>query len=108
MYLSCVSLQQREKEAVEKGYAIKVARHAAAAKPRARILNNTDGLLKTIIDANTNKILGCTLFCIEAHEMITTVQTAMNAELDYRMVRDAIYTHPSMTEAFNDLYSNLN
>jgi len=29
----------------------------------------------------------------------------MNAGLDYQTVRDTIYTHPSMTEAFNDLYS---
>lgn len=44
------------------------------------------------------------LFCIEAHEMINTIQMAMNAGLDYRAVRDTIYTHPSMTEAFNSLY----
>lgn len=97
----------REKEAVAKGYAIKVSKLLATAIPRARILNNTDGLLKTIVDAGSNKILGCTLFCVDAHEMINTVQTAMNAELDYGVVRDAIYTHPSMTEAFNDLYSNI-
>lgn len=95
----------REKEAIEKGYAIKVAKLPAAAIPRARILNNTTGLLKTVVDSNSNKILGCTLFCIDAHEMINTVQMAMNAGLDYRVVRDTIYTHPSMTEAFNDLYS---
>jgi hypothetical protein len=35
------------------------------------------------------------------------VQMAMNADLDYRIVRDSIYTHPSMTEAFNDLFANL-
>ncbi len=98
----------REKVAIEKGYTIKVAKLPAAAIPRARILNNTDGLLKTIVDAGTHKILGCTLFCVDAHEMINTVQTAMNAELEYQVVRDAIYTHPSMTEAFNDLYSLIN
>ena len=97
----------REKEAIEKGYTIKVAKLPAAAIPRAQILNNTDGFLKTIVDAETDKILGCTLFCVDANEMINTIQTAMNAELDYSLVRDAIYTHPSMTEAFNDLYSNL-
>ena len=97
----------REKEAIERGHTIKVAKLPAAAIPRAQILNNTDGFLKTIVDAKTDKILGCTLFCVDANEMINTIQTAMNAELDYSLVRDAIYTHPSMTEAFNDLYSNL-
>ena len=95
----------REKEAIEKGYTIKVAKLSASAIPRARILNHTNGLLKTVVDSNTNKILGCTLFCMEANEMINTIQMAMNAGLDYPVVRDSIYTHPSMTEAFNDLYA---
>lgn len=95
----------REKEAIEEGYTIKVAKLSASAIPRARILNNTNGLLKTVVDSNSNKILGCTLFCIDANEMINTIQMAMNAGLDYSDVRDTIYTHPSMTEAFNDLYS---
>ncbi len=95
----------REKEAVEKGYAVKVATLAASAVPRARILNNANGLLKTVVDSGSNKILGCTLFCVDASEMINTIQMAMHAGLDYRELRDKIYTHPSMTEAFNDLYA---
>ncbi len=45
------------------------------------------------------------VFCADASEMINTVQMAMNAGLNYRELRDNIYTHPSMTEAFNDLYA---
>ena len=46
-------------------------------------------------------------FCVDANEMINTVQMAMNAGLDYRELRDNICTHPSMTEAFNDLYARI-
>lgn len=97
----------REHEAIQKGHTIKVARLSSAAVPRARILNETHGFLKSIVDANTNKILGCTLLCAEASEMINTIQVAINAGMDYRAVRDTIFTHPSMTEAFNDLYSTI-
>jgi probable pyridine nucleotide-disulfide oxidoreductase len=97
----------REREAKEKGYVIKIAKIAASALPRARILNETRGILKSVIDAETNQILGCTLLCAEASEMINTIQVAMNAGLDYRIVRDTIFTHPSMTEAFNDLYATI-
>jgi pyruvate/2-oxoglutarate dehydrogenase complex dihydrolipoamide dehydrogenase (E3) component len=97
----------REKEAIAKGYRIKVAKLPAAAVPRARILNSTEGLLKSVIDADTNKILGCSLFCAEASEMINTIQIAINAELDYKIIRDTIFTHPSMNEAFNDLYASI-
>jgi pyruvate/2-oxoglutarate dehydrogenase complex dihydrolipoamide dehydrogenase (E3) component len=97
----------RENEAKEKGYRIKVARLPAAAIPRARIQNNTTGILKSVVDADSNKILGCTLFCVEASEMINTIQVAMNAGIDYQVIRDSVFTHPSMTEAFNDLYASI-
>ena len=97
----------REKDAIAKGYRIKIAKLPAAAVPRARILNNTVGLLKSVIDADTNKILGCSLFCVDGSEMINTIQVAMNANLDYREIRDTIFTHPSMNEAFNDLYASV-
>jgi probable pyridine nucleotide-disulfide oxidoreductase len=95
----------REKEAIEKGYDFKIVKLPAASIPRARINGNTIGFLKTIVDKKTNKILGCTLICDDANEMINTIQMAMNAGLDYQVIRDTIFTHPSMTEAFNDLYS---
>ncbi|CAL1516723.1 FAD-dependent oxidoreductase [Chitinophaga sp. MM2321] len=94
----------REKEAREKGLAVKVARLPAAAIPRARILQETEGLLKAVVAADTGRILGCTLFCAASVEMINLVQLAMQADVPYTTLRDAIYTHPSMTEAFNDLF----
>lgn len=97
----------REKEARAKGLRIKVARLPAAAVPRARILNSTKGILKSVVDADTDQILGCTLFCVESSEMINTIQVAMNAGLSYKVIRDSIFTHPSMTESFNDLYSTI-
>lgn len=95
----------REKEAKEQGYEYKVAKLPATSIPRARIDDNTYGFLKSVVDTKTNKILGCTLLCIDAHEMINTIQVAMNAGLDYQVIRDSVFTHPSMTEAFNDLYA---
>ena len=95
----------REKDAIEKGYNYKVAKLPATSVVRARIDGDTNGLLKTVVDMKTKKILGCTLFCVDANEMINTIQVAINCGLDYQVVRDAVYTHPSMTEAFNDLYS---
>lgn len=95
----------REKEAIEKGLNCKVVKLPASKVVRARIEGNTAGLLKTVVDIDTNKILGCTLYCVEANEMINTIQIAINCGLDYQVVRDTIFTHPSMNEAFNDLYS---
>ena len=94
-----------EKEAVEKGYKVKVARLAAAAIPKAQVLEQPAGLLKAVIDEETGLILGAHLFCQESYEMINMIKLAMDAKVPYQVLRDTIYTHPTMSEAFNDLFA---
>lgn len=94
-----------EDEARKAGYHVKIAKLAAAAIPKAQVLKQPVGLLKAIIDEDTNKILGAMLFCEESYEMINLIKLAMDADLDYQILRDQIYTHPTMSEAFNDLFA---
>jgi pyruvate/2-oxoglutarate dehydrogenase complex dihydrolipoamide dehydrogenase (E3) component len=94
----------REREARAQGYQIRVATLPAAAVSRAQVLRQPEGLLKAVVEVGTDRILGCTLLCAEAGEVINTVQLAMKAGLPYSVLRDNIYTHPSMTEALNDLF----
>ncbi|CUP95045.1 pyridine nucleotide-disulfide oxidoreductase [Clostridium paraputrificum] len=96
-----------ETEAIEKGFEIKVAKLSVAAIPRARVINEIEGVMKAVVDAKTNKILGCTLLCTEASEIINIVSTAINTGQDYTFLRDNIFTHPTMSEALNDLFSLL-
>ena len=93
-----------EEEAHKKGYSVKVSRLSAREVVRSRTLQETDGLLKAIIDSATGKILGCTLFCADASEIINTVALAMKADLPYTFLRDFIFTHPSMSEGLNELF----
>jgi len=94
-----------EKEAQEKGLNYSVFTLSAENIPKAAILQQKEGLLKAIVEKGTGKILGCMLYCAEAHEFINIVQLAMNSGLRYEVLRDSIYTHPSMAESFNDLFS---
>lgn len=94
-----------EIEAVEKGYKVKVARLAASAIPKAQVLEQPAGLLKAVIDEETGLILGAHLFCQESYEMINMIKLAMDAKVPYQVLRDTIYTHPTMSEAFNDLFA---
>lgn len=73
--------------------------------PKAAILQQTEGLLKVLVEKDSGKILGAMLHCAESQELINTIQLAMNAGLRYETLRDQIYTHPSMTESFNDLFT---
>lgn len=96
-----------EEAAVEQGLEIKVAKLPAAAIPRARLINETEGFLKAIVDAKTNKILGATLFCAESSEVINIVSMAIQTAQDFTFLRDHIFTHPTMSEALNDLFSQI-
>lgn len=94
-----------ETEAKAKGLHYKVNTLPATAIPKAGILRQQEGLLKAIVEEGTNKILGCMLFCAEAHEIINIVQIAMNAGVKCEVLRDNIYTHPTIAEGLNDLFS---
>ena len=54
-------------------------------------------------NADTNKILGCSLFGPETSEIINIVSIVMKTGQEYTFLRDYIFTHPSMSEALNDL-----
>lgn len=97
-----------EAEALQAGHKIKIAKIAEAASPRARLFGSTSGYLKAIVDADSNKILGAAFFCSDASEIINIIQLAMKADLDYTVLRDNIYTHPSMSEFLNDLFATIN
>ncbi len=99
-----------EKQARAAGYEIKVARQNVAdiiAMPRAYIVEETRGLMKFVIDADTDQILGAALLSVDAQELINTVALAMRHGITASALRDSIYTHPSSTEAFNDVIGGI-
>lgn len=55
----------------------------------------------------TDEILGAALLSIDAQELINTVALAMRYGIKAAQLRDAIYTHPSSTEAFNDVLATV-
>ncbi len=93
-----------EREAVEQGYTVQVARLLASSIPKALVVGQPTGILKAVIDKKTGLILGAHLFCEESHEIINTVKLVMDAKLPYTALRDMVFTHPTMSEAFNDLF----
>ena len=94
-----------EEEARKQNLDIIVKKLPVMAIPRAKTLGETDGLLKAIIDKKTGLILGCMLFAPDSSEVINTVALAMKTGQDYTFLRDFIFTHPSMSEALNNLFA---
>ena len=93
-----------EEEALTRGYSFKVSRLPATSVVRSRTLKQTDGMLKAIVNDHSGKIMGCTLFCAEAPEIINIVAMAMKTGQHYTFLRDFIFTHPSMSEGLNELF----
>src|ERR1700730_18297565 len=94
-----------EMEAKERGITYRLAKIPMVAILRARTLSETRGFLKALIDTESDRILVFTALGVEAGNIIATVQGAMLAGLPYTILRDAIFTHPTMLEGLIPLFS---
>ncbi|EOT2057295.1 hypothiocyanous acid reductase MerA [Staphylococcus pseudintermedius] len=92
-------------EAREKGYDILENQVAVNTMPRHKINNDTRGLFKAVVDAKSDQVLGATLYGQQSEELINIVKLAIDQQLPYAVLRDNIYTHPTMAESFNDLFN---
>ena len=71
--------------------------------PRPKIVGQPAGIARLIVDANSDEILGASLLCIDAQELINTVAVAMRAGMTATEFVEGIYTHPATSEVFNAL-----
>lgn len=94
-----------EAEARAAGRDIIVKELPAMAIPRLHVDNATTGLLRAVIDAKTERILGASLLCRNSPEVINIIKTVMDNDLSYTVLRDQIFTHPTVSEALNDLFA---
>jgi pyruvate/2-oxoglutarate dehydrogenase complex dihydrolipoamide dehydrogenase (E3) component len=74
---------------------------------RAVAIGETRGFVKMLVDAESDRILGFAAFGAEASEMMAAVQTAMLGGLPYTVLRDAIFTHPTVSEGLVFLLANV-
>ncbi|RIL69390.1 dihydrolipoamide dehydrogenase [Staphylococcus devriesei] len=73
--------------------------------PRHKINNDGRGIFKVVINKDNNEILGATLYGKESEEIINLIKLAIDQHIPYHVLRDNIYTHPTMVESFNDLFN---
>lgn len=92
-------------KAKKEGYNIKEGQLEVKNIPRHKVNNDDRGLFKVVVDADTNLILGTSLYGKESEEIINLIKLAMDQEVPYTTLRDNIYTHPTMVESFNDLFN---
>lgn len=93
-----------EAEANDQGRAIRVAKMPMNYVARALEVDEARGLMKVIVDVDTEQILGVAVLGLEGGEIMAMLQIAMMGKLPYTALRDAVFAHPTLAEALNNLF----
>jgi pyruvate/2-oxoglutarate dehydrogenase complex dihydrolipoamide dehydrogenase (E3) component len=98
-----VRVGRNESEARRDGIEYRLAKMPMSEVLRTATVSEPRGMLKMLIGKGSDEILGFTAFGLEAGELLAAVQTAMIGRLPYTLLRDAIFTHPTVAEGLNGL-----
>lgn len=96
-----------EEEARRDGRNIRVAKMPMSHVARALEVDEPRGLMKAVVEADTDQILGCAILGIEGGELMSMIEIAMLGNVPYPVLRDAIFAHPTLAESFNNLFATL-
>jgi dihydrolipoamide dehydrogenase len=91
-----------EAKAKEKGYDIRVGRFPFMGNGKAIALGEPDGLVKTVFDKKTGKLLGAHMIGAEVTELIQGYVIAMNLETTEEELIHAVFPHPTLSEMMHE------
>jgi dihydrolipoamide dehydrogenase len=91
-----------EAKAKAEGYELKIGRFPFIGNGKAIALGEPDGLVKTIFDAKTGKLLGAHMVGAEVTELIQGFVVAMNCETTEAELIQAIFPHPTLSEMMHE------
>ena len=74
---------------------------------RARERGETQGFMKVLVDAESERILGASLLCIEGDEIVHILLAAMAGNLSYKVIERAVHIHPTVSELIPTLLESL-
>ena len=87
-----------EEQCAERGLDVTVKKSFFRSNGKAVAMNETDGLLKMIVDNGTRQIVGCHICGAHAADLIQEVVTAMNAGATVDLLSRSIHGHPTLSE----------
>jgi pyruvate/2-oxoglutarate dehydrogenase complex dihydrolipoamide dehydrogenase (E3) component len=104
--LGRVGMTESEARALDRK--IRVAKMPMNRVARALEVDETRGFMKTVVDAETGQILGAAVLGLEGGEVMSMIQLAMMGKLPYTVLHDAVFAHPNLSEALNNLFIESN
>jgi dihydrolipoamide dehydrogenase len=91
-----------ETKAKEAGFEVRIGHFPFIGNGKAIALGEPDGLVKTIFDAKTGKLLGAHMVGAEVTELIQGFVVAMNCETTEAELINSIFPHPTLSEAMHE------
>jgi len=91
-----------EEEARSRGHEVRIGTFPYQANARARCLDETDGGVKVVADAKTDRILGVHILAARASDLIAEAVLAMAYGASAEDVARTIHAHPTLPEAFKE------
>ena len=96
------SVGMTEAKAKEAGFTLKIGRFPFIGNGKAIALGEPDGMVKTIFDAKTGKLLGAHMVGAEVTELIQGYVVAMNLESTEEELMHTIFPHPTLSEMMHE------
>ena len=73
---------------------------------RSLEIGHSRGFMKALVNPETERILGCAILGVQGGEIMAQIEIAMLADLPYTVLRDGVFTHPTLAEGMNTLFSD--
>lgn len=95
-----------EKQARDEGRSVKVAKMPMEYVARALETEESRGVMKAVVDADTDQILGAAILGTQGGELMAILEVAMMGGVTAGTLRKGIFTHPTLAESLNGLFSS--
>ncbi len=103
--LGRIGLNEKRAQREEKEY--RVASLPMERVARAIESGETRGKMKVLVDPASDRILGASILGTSGGEIASMLQIAMMGDLEYQALRDGIFSHPTLAESLNNLFTSL-
>ncbi|MEZ5047184.1 MAG: L-histidine N(alpha)-methyltransferase [Chitinophagaceae bacterium] len=87
-----------KKQALEKGINLLEGKRKMKIIARAKEKAETHGFMSILVDADSDLIVGASILGTGGDEIITSILNVMNSKMPYKLIRDSIVLHPTISE----------
>ncbi|HKQ63087.1 MAG TPA: dihydrolipoyl dehydrogenase [Candidatus Polarisedimenticolaceae bacterium] len=91
-----------EEEARRRGHEVRVGTFPFSASGKAKILGDTRGFVKLVVESRYDEVLGVHILGPHATELIAEASTALSLEATAESIFNAIHAHPTLSEAMGE------